>query len=55
MGGRLGVDVGEGEGVFVLIDALGGDVAGDDLAEEAIHKARCQLGYDGSARRTIWE
>lgn len=34
----LRVDVLEGEGVLVLVNLLGGDLAGDDLAEEAIHK-----------------
>ena len=36
VGGGLRVDVGEGEGVVVFVEALGGDGAGDDLAEEAV-------------------
>ena len=36
--GRLGVDVWEGEGVLVLVEAGNGDFAGDDFAEEAGHK-----------------
>jgi len=35
---RLRIDVGEGEGVLVLVDAGGGDFAGDDFAEEAAHQ-----------------
>jgi len=34
--GGLRVDVGEGEGEVVLVEAGGGDGAGDDLAEEAV-------------------
>ena len=34
--GRLGIDVGEAEGVFVLVDASDGDLIADDLAEEAV-------------------
>jgi len=34
----LRVDVREGEDMVVLIDALGGDGAGDDFAEETIHR-----------------
>ena len=36
---RLRVDVREGEDVVVLIEAIDGDGAGGDFAEEAIHKA----------------
>lgn len=34
--GGLRVEVGEGEGVGVLVQALDGDLAGDDFAEEAV-------------------
>ena len=37
MGGGLGIDVGEGEGLLVFVDSGGGDFAGDDFAEEAGH------------------
>jgi len=37
VGGGLGVDVREGEGLLVFVDAGGGDFAGDDFAEEAGH------------------
>src|SRR5512147_1534713 len=33
---RLRVDVHEGDGVVVLVDDLGRDLAGGDLAEEAV-------------------
>ena len=34
----LGVDVREGEGVLVFVEAGDGDFAGDDFAEEAGHR-----------------
>ena len=34
--GRLGVDVGEGEGVGIVVQARDGNCSGDDLAEEAV-------------------
>ena len=37
VGGGLGIDVREGEGLLVFVDAGGGDFAGDDFAEEAGH------------------
>jgi len=40
VGGGLGIDVREGEGLLVFVDAGGGDFAGDDFAEEAGHKSR---------------
>ena len=36
MGGRLGAEIGEADTQLVLVDALGRDAAGDDLAEETI-------------------
>ncbi len=33
---RLGVDVGEGEGVGIVVQARDGDFTGDDLAEQAV-------------------
>jgi len=36
--GGLGVDVREGEGVLVFVEAGDGDFAGDDFAEEAGHE-----------------
>jgi hypothetical protein len=36
MGRRLGAEVGEADTQLVLVDALGRNAAGDDLAEETI-------------------
>ncbi len=44
VGGGLGVDVGKGDGLVVFMEALGGDGAGDDLAEEAVGVGGC-LGH----------
>lgn len=37
--GRLGVDVREGESLLVFVEAVDGDFAGDDFAEEAAHSS----------------
>jgi len=37
MSGRLRIDVEEGDAAVVLVNELGGDGSGDDLAEEALH------------------
>jgi hypothetical protein len=37
VGGGLGVDVCEGDGGVVFVEAGGGDFSGDDFAEEAGH------------------
>ena len=36
MGGRLGIDVPEGEDGFVLVDLGGGDLPGNDFTEQTI-------------------
>ena len=46
MGGRLGIDVAEGVDVFVLIHLRGGNVAGDDLAEQATGHGNRVLSYE---------
>src|SRR3984957_12869777 len=33
---RLGIDVGKYDAAFILIHAIGGDCAGNDLAEQAV-------------------
>ena len=38
MGRSLGVDIVKGKDGFVLVHLVGGDVAGNDLAEQTIHE-----------------
>ncbi len=45
MAGNEGADIHEGEHVVILVEAGGGDVAGDDFAEEAVgHGVGCSIG-----------
>ena len=37
VGGSLWINVGEGYGVLVFVDFLGGNFSGGDFAEDAIH------------------